>query len=205
VTKRTYEPVGNQPQQEHHRAAYQSRSIEECITNVSTPREGKKETHMPQRPEVKVGVIMRYEHQVFLIRHKNPHGTETWAAPGGALPYGESPQEYATRKVLEETGITMIADPTFLTITNDIFEKEGRHDVTIWIEGTYVSGELWLDSDSGISAFGWTIWSALPRPLSLPFKNFLAQGFPWKKEEWAAKIGREHLEILRADLPSLLA
>ncbi|HKV01519.1 MAG TPA: radical SAM protein [Ktedonobacteraceae bacterium] len=32
-----YEPVGDQPQQERRRVAYQSRSLEECITNVSTP------------------------------------------------------------------------------------------------------------------------------------------------------------------------
>ena len=33
----TYEPVGDQPQQEQRRVPYQSRSLEECITNVSTP------------------------------------------------------------------------------------------------------------------------------------------------------------------------
>ncbi|HXX78116.1 MAG TPA: radical SAM protein, partial [Ktedonobacteraceae bacterium] len=33
----TYEPVGDQPQQERRRVPYQSRSLEECITNVSTP------------------------------------------------------------------------------------------------------------------------------------------------------------------------
>src|SRR5438132_1420531 len=36
-----YEPVGDQPQQERRRVPYQSRSLEECITNVSTPT-GKK-------------------------------------------------------------------------------------------------------------------------------------------------------------------
>ncbi len=32
-----YEPVGDQPQQERRRVLYQSHSLEECITNVSTP------------------------------------------------------------------------------------------------------------------------------------------------------------------------
>jgi predicted DNA-binding helix-hairpin-helix protein len=32
-----YEPVGDQPQQERRRVPYQSYSLEECITNVSTP------------------------------------------------------------------------------------------------------------------------------------------------------------------------
>lgn len=34
----TYEPAGDQPQQERRHAAYQSRSLAECITHVSTPR-----------------------------------------------------------------------------------------------------------------------------------------------------------------------
>lgn len=33
-----YEPAGDQPQQEHRRAPYQSHSLEECITNVAAPR-----------------------------------------------------------------------------------------------------------------------------------------------------------------------
>src|SRR5438067_5953425 len=33
-----YEPAGDQPQQERRRAPYQSRSLDECITNVSTPK-----------------------------------------------------------------------------------------------------------------------------------------------------------------------
>ena len=33
----TYEPAGDQPQQECRRVPYQSHSLEECITNVSTP------------------------------------------------------------------------------------------------------------------------------------------------------------------------
>lgn len=32
-----FEPAGDQPQQERRHAAYQSRSLDECITNVSTP------------------------------------------------------------------------------------------------------------------------------------------------------------------------
>ncbi len=34
----TYEPAGDQPQQERRHAQYQSRSLAECITHVSTPK-----------------------------------------------------------------------------------------------------------------------------------------------------------------------
>jgi len=33
-----YEPAGDQPQSERHRVRYQSHSLDECITNVSTPQ-----------------------------------------------------------------------------------------------------------------------------------------------------------------------
>src|SRR6266702_3644670 len=33
-----YEPAGDQPRQERRRMGYQSRSLAECITNVSTPK-----------------------------------------------------------------------------------------------------------------------------------------------------------------------
>src|SRR6266700_2000577 len=34
----SFEPAGDQPQQERHHAPYQSRSLAECITNVATPK-----------------------------------------------------------------------------------------------------------------------------------------------------------------------
>ena len=159
---------------------------------------------MPQHPEVKIAVLIRYEHQVFLIRRKVSQGEEVWSAPGGALAYGESPEQCAIRKTQEETNMTITTDATFLTLTNDIFDNQGRHDVTIWIEGKYIEGESWLEEDGEIAACGWFPWSVLPLPLSLSFKNFLSQGFPWRREDWSLEIGHEHLEILRANLPHLL-
>ena len=38
----SFEPAGDQPQQERRRIPYQSRSLAECITNVATPM-GKKQ------------------------------------------------------------------------------------------------------------------------------------------------------------------
>ena len=37
----SFEPAGDQPQQERHHAPYQSRSLAECITNVATPKGSK--------------------------------------------------------------------------------------------------------------------------------------------------------------------
>lgn len=54
--------------------------------------------------------------------------------PGGHLEVGESPEECAAREVEEETGLTIITDDIrFLTATNDVFEAEGKHYVTLFV------------------------------------------------------------------------
>src|SRR5215469_6073810 len=95
---------------------------------------------MAIRPSVGVAVIIRNGDRILLMKRQNSHGAGTWAVPGGHLEYGEAPEECAIREVEEEVGVSII-NPTFRTITNDIFEEEGKHYITIWMEGTYVSGE----------------------------------------------------------------
>ncbi|MFL5692148.1 MAG: nucleotide triphosphate diphosphatase NUDT15 [Ktedonobacteraceae bacterium] len=127
---------------------------------------------MSMRPQVGIGVIITKNDQVLLMRRKNSHGDGTWSMPGGHLEYGESPEECAIRETLEETGL-VITDVIFRAITNDVFEEEERHYVTIWMEGRYISGEAVIQSEREMSEVGWFSWDALPQPLFLPFKNFL--------------------------------
>lgn len=136
---------------------------------------------MSQRPSVGVGVIIRNGDQVLLMKRQNSHGDGTWSMPGGHLEYGESPEECAIREAEEETGV-LIADPTFCTITNDVFEQEKKHYVTIWVEGKYISGEARINSAREMSALGWFSWDALPEPYFLPLKHLLAKGYVPGKE-----------------------
>ncbi len=131
---------------------------------------------MPQRPQVGVGVIVRNGDRILLMKRQNSHGDGTWSMPGGHLEYGESPEECAIREVEEEAGVQITA-PTFRTITNDIFEHEGKHYVTIWMEGRYVSGEARVNSAREMSEVGWFPWNALPTPHFLPLENLLAKGY----------------------------
>ena len=133
-------------------------------------------TSMPQRPQVGVGVIVRKGDCILLMKRQNSHGDGTWSMPGGHLEYGESPEECAIREVEEEVGV-QISGPVFRTITNDIFEHEGKHYVTIWMEGRYVSGEARVNSAREMSEVGWFPWNALPTPRFLPLKNLLAKGY----------------------------
>ena len=129
-----------------------------------------------KRPSVGIGVIIRKGDQVLLMQRQNSHGAGTWSMPGGHLEYGESPQECAIREAEEEVGV-LITDLTFCAITNDIFVEEGKHYVTIWMEGKYVSGEARVNSAREMSAVGWFSWSALPTPQFLPLEHLLSQGY----------------------------
>jgi 8-oxo-dGTP diphosphatase len=133
---------------------------------------------MSKRPYVGVGVIITKNDQVLLMKRRNSHGDGTWSNPGGHLEYGEALEECAIRETQEETGVT-IADVTFRAITNDLFEAQEKHYITIWMEGRYVSGEPTINSQREMSEVGWFSWNALPQPLFLPLENLLAgRGFP---------------------------
>jgi 8-oxo-dGTP diphosphatase len=137
------------------------------------------------RPQIGVGVIVTRDRKVLLIRRQNSHGAGTWSTPGGHLEYGESLQACAIREAREETGVTITA-PVFRAITNDLFEAEQKHYLTIWMEGAYVAGEPAVRASRELSSVGWFAWDALPEPLFLPFEHLLTgqcDPAPWNFSE----------------------
>lgn len=128
---------------------------------------------------------MTKDNQVLLVRRRNSHGDGTWSTPGGHLEYGESPETCAIREVKEEVEVT-ITNLAFRAITNDLFEAERKHYVTIWMEGVYVSGEPAIQAPEELSDAGWFSWDALPEPLFLPLQHLLmgqCYPAPWNFEE----------------------
>ncbi|KAH6716740.1 NUDIX hydrolase domain-like protein [Leptodontidium sp. MPI-SDFR-AT-0119] len=96
---------------------------------------------MSTPPQVRVGVgvfILQTNSEStsnpsFLIGKRiGSHGSGTYALPGGHLEFGESPEECAAREVLEETGLK-VSNVRFLTATNDVMEKDGKHYVTLFV------------------------------------------------------------------------
>ncbi len=135
---------------------------------------------MDQRPKVGVGLFIKKGHKVFLMRRINAHGTGTWSVPGGHLEYGEGWEEAAKREAFEEAGIR-VKNVRFGTVTNDIFKKEGKHYITIYMISDYLSGKERICEPGKCDNIGWFEWKKLPKPLFLPFKNALKQNFnPFK-------------------------
>jgi 8-oxo-dGTP diphosphatase len=123
-------------------------------------------------PRVGVAAIIERNGQVLLIKRKNAHGAGSWAVPGGHLEFGETPEECAIRETREEVGIE-ITDVLFVGITNDIFSEEGRHYITIWMQGNLKSGEPGITAEAEVAEVGWYGWKDLPSPLFLPLDNLL--------------------------------
>lgn len=123
-------------------------------------------------PRVGVGCIVRRDDDVLLVRRHGAHGEGTWSSPGGNLEFGEDPVVCAAREAAEETGVT-VGTPRFVGVTNDVFEAEGEHYVTLWFEADYATGEPTVRAHDELTEVAWFDEDGLPEPLFLPLRNRL--------------------------------
>lgn len=121
---------------------------------------------------VSVSVLVKKGDRILLEKRAHTHGDGTWGPPTGHLDFGEAPEQTAQRETREETGIT-INEVKFHCVTNDVFEAEHLHYITIWFDAQYAEGELGLNAPEEESEVRWFTWDALPEPLFLPFQNLL--------------------------------
>lgn len=131
---------------------------------------------MKQRPQVGIGVLLRYNGKILLGKRKGSHGQRTWAPPGGHLEFKEELDDCVRREVQEETNLT-VKDIQFGAITNDIFENEHKHYVTIFMICDYAGGELQNMEPNKCQEWKWFGWQEIPHPLFLSFQNLLQKGF----------------------------
>lgn len=129
-----------------------------------------------KRPGVGLGVIIKRGGKVLLGKRKGSHGAGTWSFPGGHLEFGETFETCAQREVREEVGIT-IQNIKLATVTNDIFEEDQRHFVTIFVTADYSSGDVKVMEQEKCEGWEWFNWDTLPKPLFIPVRNLLNQGY----------------------------
>lgn len=128
------------------------------------------------RPQIGIGVIIRKGNKVLLGMRKCSHGSGAWSFPGGHLEFGEQIEACAEREAQEETGalISVVRRGPF---TNDIFDEEHRHYVTLFIVADYISGDIEVREPEKCERWEWFEWRDLPRPIFLPIQNLLKIGF----------------------------
>jgi len=129
---------------------------------------------MNKEVRVGVGVIIWRNNRILLGQRIGSHGAETWATPGGHLEVDESIEECAQREVLEETGL-VVNSVTKLGFTNDIFEKEKKHYVTLFVAASSDAGEPQVTEPDKCRQWKWCKLDELPEPLFLPLVNLLQE------------------------------
>lgn len=119
-----------------------------------------------EKPNVRVGVgvFVIKDGRFLLQKRQGSHGEGTWSLPGGHLGHGESFEDAGRREVKEESDLE-IKNVRFAAVTNDIFEKEGKHYVTIWLLSDWASGELKNMEPQKCTAQEWHTFDTLPQPL----------------------------------------
>jgi 8-oxo-dGTP diphosphatase len=129
-----------------------------------------------ERPKIGVGVIVIRDGKVLLGKRKGAHGEGTWSFPGGHLEFSETIEDCAKREVMEETGMT-ITNLRKGTFTNDIFPKEGKHYVTLYVLADWVSGEPMIKEQEKCDGWEWFAWDNLPMPRFIPIENLLKEHY----------------------------
>jgi len=129
-----------------------------------------------KRPYIGVAVIVIRQGRVLLGKRKNSHGAGTWQFPGGHLEYGESIEACARRELKEETGLS-IEKLQMGPFTNDFFEKERKHYVTLFVIADQTRGDARVMEPDKCERWDWFPWSQLPHPRFLPIVNLLKQNF----------------------------
>ncbi len=127
---------------------------------------------MNQQVQIGTGIIITKGNQVLLIKRKGPHGAGTWSTPGGHLDFGEMPEQCARREAKEEVGVDVV-EARFRAVTNDIFEEEERHYITLWMDCKILPQDPFIAAEEEVTELGWFAWDALPSPLFLPLENLL--------------------------------
>lgn len=154
---------------------------------------------MDHRPKVGVGVIIWHENKVLMQERIGAHGEGTWSFPGGHLEFGEALEACAARETEEEVGVCLGA-PRVVSVTNDVFEDEGKHYITVFVQGHLESGVPRVAESHRARRVGWFAWEDMPRPLFLPVENLVRQGFhPTHVDSWHA-----HHDVLSPRAESLL-
>ena len=124
-------------------------------------------------PRVGVGIVVRRDGDLLLVRRAGSHGSGTWSTPGGHLDFGEDPAVCGAREAEEEIGVS-VGPVRFVGVTNDVFAEEGKHYVTLWFEAEHESGDAVALADDELDEVGWFAETALPEPLFPPLVKLLA-------------------------------
>jgi ADP-ribose pyrophosphatase len=105
----------------------------------------------PERPIAAVGVVVRKDNRVLIVRRGHAPSYGEWSLPGGVIELGERAQDAARREIREECDldveIVKVLDVVD-RIVRDVASRIQYHYVIIEFLAEYRGGELRAASDS---------------------------------------------------------
>ena len=126
--------------------------------------------------KVGIGVFVFKQGKLLMLKRQGSHGAGSWSIPGGHLEFGESFEDTTIREVFEETNLK-IKNIRFGAVTNDFFEDEGKHYITVWMISDWASGKESIMEPDKCSKQSWYTFDDLPSPLFLPWNQLLKSEF----------------------------
>lgn len=130
--------------------------------------------------------------KVYAGYRRGSHGENTLALPGGHLEMGESWVECASREVMEEMGIEIDRSSVrFIHATNDVFEDESKHYVTLFLMAKAPRNVVPINLEPH-KCNGWEKYSIADLwdrrdDLFLPLRHLLDEMSHRQLEEWMAR------------------
>jgi len=143
-----------------------------------------------KRPLIGVAAIVIKEDKVLLGNRKGSHDAGTWGFPGGKLYFGEDPQVCALRETEEETRlkVELMDNGDLCALTNDFFEAEKLHYVTLYFRAKHIEGEPKVMEPKKCEEWRWYNWERLSGlNLFLPVRNLINKSYnPFENNPFAA-------------------
>lgn len=133
------------------------------------------------RPKIWVWVIVRKENKILLWKRKNAHWEWYRWFPWWHLEFNERVEDCSIREVLEETGLTVDNIQSWSWFTNDMFEEEDKHYITLYTLCDHTQWEVKVMEPNKCEQWEWFERENMPDSLFLPIQNLKKQNFhPFK-------------------------
>jgi ADP-ribose pyrophosphatase YjhB (NUDIX family) len=116
-------------------------------------------------PGVGTGLAILRDGKLLLYRRTRPPEAGHWNIVGGKVDHMEYSAEACRREAEEETGLT-IGSVAFLTLSEQVFEADRHHWVSIIYRTDDIDGEARVTEPEKLPEFGWFSLDDLPAPLS---------------------------------------